>query len=461
MYISDLLRRSSRSIKAAKARTLLTALAIAVGAFSLTLTLAASNGTQNFIGQVIQDNFNPAELIVSNDDRVLGGESDLSQPLEYDPSFGTISSQAGADVQVRRITTEDIERIEQVDRIESVRRNISVNLQYLTRDNEKKFVATVAPFDEYRKPDLLAGEISRPLGGDEILLPEAWLDSLGFDSAEKAIGESVTLVLRPTIQQQGQLSNSRSENFQLELRENAGSSGEELTGPTFDYTISAVLESQSTAQPGTELYLFMSDQEAVRLNEIQTEGTDDFGRFIFVYAQVEDGKDNSILMEAQEELRDLGYTVQSVQDTQDFLNQIISVLQGIVVAFGAIAVLASVFGIINTMYISVLQRTGEIGLLKALGMHSRDVGRLFRLEAAWIGFLGGIIGSAGAILTGVVLNPWISQQLDLGEGNFLLLFEWTQIAGLIAVLIAISIVAGWLPSRKAAKLDPIEALRTE
>jgi len=113
------------------------------------------------------------------------------------------------------------------------------------------------------------------------------------------------------------------------------------------------------------------------------------------------------------------------------------------------------------MYISVLQRTREIGLMKALGMRKRDIGRLFRFEAAWIGFLGGSLGSLLAVSVGTALNPWITKQLSLGVGNKLLIFKPLEVIGLIIILMIVSILAGWLPSRKAAKLDPIEALRTE
>ena len=128
--------------------------------------------------------------------------------------------------------------------------------------------------------------------------------------------------------------------------------------------------------------------------------------------------------------------------------------------FGALAVLASIFGVINTMYISVLERTQQIGLMKALGMRSRDVGRLFRFEAAWIGFLGGAIGSGLAILLGLITNPLIDNVLKL-DGKSLLIFEPISVAVIIIALILVAVLSGLFPSRKAAKLDPIEALRTE
>lgn len=134
---------------------------------------------------------------------------------------------------------------------------------------------------------------------------------------------------------------------------------------------------------------------------------------------------------------------------------------GVVMGFGLLALFASVFGIINTQYISVLERTSQIGLMKALGMPRRAIAKLFRYEAAWIGFLGGALGAALAYVVGTIANPYISKFLEIGDDNRVLEFVWWHIAGLIIILMVIAIVAGWFPARKAARLDPIEALRTE
>ncbi len=458
MMLRDLIRRSARSLKSSKGRTVLTALAIAVGTFALTLTLAASNGATAFVNNIIADNFDPAELIVSADDSIFG-QGDTTKPREYDPSFGSITSGGGAAIQIKRITDADIEKLQKVEGVESVREDISVNLRYVTREGQKKFVATASQFNPSQKPDLLAGQLAQPFEGKNVILPEGFLEPLGFTSAEAAVGKKITFAIPRAVTPdqlraqaaQGQLPQS---NEQFAAQAEASTVSEE-------FTVVAVSKKPTTAQPGTELYLFIPGAEAKRINDIATEGTENYRKYNFVYVKVQDGTNEDNLMATQARIKDLGFQAQSVADTQEFLTNIIGVLQGIVAGFGAIAIIASVFGIINTMYISVLQRTREIGLMKALGMRKRDIGRLFRLEAAWIGFLGGAIGSVLAVVLGFALNPWITKQLELGDGNNLLIFKPLEIVGLVVILMIVSIFAGWLPSRKAAKLDPIEALRTE
>ncbi len=457
MSLLDLIRRAGRSLGNAKVRTALTSLAIAVGGFTLTLTLAATAGANEYARKLISSNFDPAELIVAKDFKLFGKDSEgFDRPQEYDETLG----QQG-NISVKRLTSADLKKIEATPGVESVRPQYQLQPQFITTTDTaaKKYVATINAYAAGQKPEISAGSLpgdtSDLLAGD-ILIPEGFVGAFGFTDAASAINKQVVVQLRravtvdpAAVQQlvatQGPTALSKLQPFEI---------------ARYTFTIKAVT-SKSATSFSTNNVFFVGNDDAKKLSDFATKGTDNFEKYVATFVRVKDGQDKAVRDKVQKSLADAGYNVQSVEDTQAFLTTIISILQGIVTGFGIIALIASVFGIINTQYISVLERTREIGLQKALGMRGRDVSRLFQLEAAWIGLLGGVLGSGFAVLAGTLLNPWISKKLELGDDTYLLIFQPVPILTLIAVLIAIAMAAGWFPARKAARLDPIEALRTE
>ena len=113
MKISDLLKRSGKNLRSAKIRTVLTSLAIAVGGFTLVLTLGAGNGLRDYTSKLIESNFDPTELMVGKDKEITNAGTPSNEPKEYDDSvssldFGTTS------LQIKRVTKEDIEQIKQL-----------------------------------------------------------------------------------------------------------------------------------------------------------------------------------------------------------------------------------------------------------------------------------------------------------------------------------------------------------
>jgi putative ABC transport system permease protein len=452
MKTTDIIRRAGRSLKHAKARTILTSLAIAVGAFTLTIALAAGEGARQYANTLLTTNIDPQVLaIAKNKSFFEGGQTG---PQEYNSDASLIARPNGASV--ARLNQKDVDYIASLSDISSVTPVYTINAQYITRAGQKKYTAEVTTYDSGVTQSVIAGNLPvlrKTIASDEIALPESYVSLLGFTNASAAIGQTVTIHLERTPNvTQAQIQELVAKNDTASLQSLTQTQKEDVA-----LKIVAIVGKSATSLTATT-GVEVSDVSAKSLSNFSTDGTENYQQYLIATASVKQGVDPAVVKQA---LVDKGYGVQTAKDLQSLLFTIVNTLQGIVIGFGVLALITSVFGIINTQYISVLERTREIGLMKALGMRGRHVSRLFQFEAAWIGFLGGVIGSAVAVIAGLSLNPWITQTLSLGDGNVLLIFQPIPIAALVIVLMVIAMLAGYFPARKAAKLDPIEALRTE
>jgi putative ABC transport system permease protein len=157
-----------------------------------------------------------------------------------------------------------------------------------------------------------------------------------------------------------------------------------------------------------------------------------------------------------------GYTAQTLDDRIGTVKTIINGIIGVLDAFAVIALNAAGFGIVNTLLMSVQERTREIGLMKAMGMGSGSVFGLFSTEAAFIGFLGSAIGSAAAIGLGTAVSGAVARgPLSDLAGLHILAFAPGPVAGVILLVMAIAFIAGTLPAWRAARQNPIDSLRYE
>lgn len=457
MTFLDIAKRAARSLKSAKARTLLTSLAIAVGALTLTITLAAGNGVRAYTDRLITSNFDPSELIVGRDKEVENTGAPNSAPQEYDENIVSTSFGGTGSAQLKQITDEDVRELQSLEYVEQVRPNYQIDARYITRDGGRQYTLSVASYNPGQKPELSAGVInSSDVSDGKIILPESYVSLLGFKNAQDAIGKDVKIMTQQPFNQASIQSLLAGGNVASLQREQLQPKQQIDT-----FKIAAVSKPGVASLAATGMPVLLSSPDAKKLYEFTASGTQQFGKYLYAYVRVKGAENETVANEAKAKLKDKGYFVLTSQDLQAAISQIVTIFESLIIVFGLITVIASIFGIVNTMYISVLERTREIGLMKALGMRSRSVAWLFRIEAAWIGLIGGVLGAASAVAIGTALNPWLTEFLDLGEGNSILIFNWMQILGLIVALTAVAILAGWLPARKAAKLDPIEALRTE
>ena len=147
------------------------------------------------------------------------------------------------------------------------------------------------------------------------------------------------------------------------------------------------------------------------------------------------------------------FTVTTQTEMLDVLDGVLGVVSLAVVAIAAISLVVGAIGILTVMWIAVGERTPEIGLMKALGAGDRQVLMVFLLEAVVLATMGGVIG-LGLGLGAAAGARWLVPGLSLdAPGRY--------VALALGVSVAVGVAAGVLPSRRAARLDPIEALRAE
>lgn len=167
------------------------------------------------------------------------------------------------------------------------------------------------------------------------------------------------------------------------------------------------------------------------------------------------------LTAVRDNLTSSGFLVSALSDTIDQANKIFGIIQIVLGVFGIVALVVAAIGLINTMTISLLERTNEIGIMRAIGASPTDVMWLFLGESIMIGFLGGVSG----ILLGILLSQGFQTIVNLISrslgGQALNLFSYPVwfILFIIALSTSVGLIGGFFPARRAAKLNPLDALR--
>lgn len=427
MKTIDILRTASGNMRRSKLRTFLTIIAIFIGALTLTLTNGIGSGVQSYI-----------------DDQVgnIGAEDVLVIQAKSESSFGTSGPKKyteGSNVTtaggfpVSLLSNSDLEKIRAQEGIKSADFDLSAVPNYISGKNGEKYQIMTSVFYEGINIDLQAGGLpSNAVSDGQILLPPGYVGALGYDSADQAVGQVVTLgIMTPA----------------GEMREVQA----KVIGIQEESLISAggAMVNRSLAQ---------------QLFDIQTEGLPANAKtqLPFIAARFDASMSEEDLASLKQQLDEKGYSAKTIQDQIGLFKQAIDAVIMVLNFFAGIALLAASFGIVNTLLMSVQERTKEIGLMKAMGMGRRKVFMLFSIEAILIGFWGSLLGSLAGIGLGSLANR-LSANTFLKDlvGFNLTSFSVTSVLSIMFIVMTIAFLAGTLPAWRASKKNPIEALRTE
>ena len=166
---------------------------------------------------------------------------------------------------------------------------------------------------------------------------------------------------------------------------------------------------------------------------------------------------NTAKKDAGDDDKVLAYS-DDIQTIMSSITTMVGVITTVLVGFVAISLIVSSIMIAIITYISVLERTKEIGILRAMGASKKDIRRIFTAETAIEGFISGVLGIAITLLATFPINAIVAQTTKV-DGVAQL--PWDAALILILISIVLTVLAGLIPSRIAAKKDPVESLRSE
>ncbi|AQS07588.1 ATP-binding cassette domain-containing protein [Clostridium beijerinckii] len=388
-------------------RNILVSVGGSIGIMSIILMLSLGNGVKSYFNKTMNNYVNPLVIEVNM-------PSEENEDINLD-----VTTVQKPDVNSTKPFEEsDIDTLSKIENVSSVERGYSIislganSLVYNNKTNNLMNVSTIS--SNITASNVETGTL--PKDG-EVLINRALSDNLGKD----IIGQKVNLRI---------LANQKILNR--------------------DFIVSGVYTTTSGDLTANMKSAFLNYADLEKLYS-------DNGYKLkpnVVYVNTTNSKYTT---QIKQKVNELGYSQSSQEQMASMFNQMIDILTYVLSGIAAISLIVSAIMIIVVMYISVVERTKEIGIIKAIGARAKDIRRIFVSEAFLIGFFSGAIGLIGAyfIMRGINL-----MSNKLFAVSVVLIKREYAILGVI-VSIVISTLAGLLPANKAARLDPVESLRRE
>ncbi len=423
MKLFNTISTANRNLSQAKLRTTLTIIAIVIGAFTFTLTSAVGEGLKNYVAQ--------QSALVQTHDTLLASKGDIqaissnigAKPTKYDP----ITS----DVGMRYLDAQDIDTIRQTPGVARVLPSIPLTTEYLTSGTQKYKTIT----DEFLPTMQFAtsagnlqdvGKIDNGLA-----LGYGYIEALGFHSPQNALDKEITLVFKDQLKKV----------------------------QTHTFVVKAVLANSLILNSQTLINRPMIQT----ISDWQTSGVGDVAyNYTNITILLKSGLSADQLKAAKDSLKAHDITTTTYQDSIQQATQSLSTVQVALGIFSAIAILAAAFGIVNTLYMAVTERTREVGLFKALGMRSGNVFGLFAVEAALIGLWGSLCGILLALGLGMLLNSSLKETFAGTLPGFEpFVFPVNLFLIVVLGVTGLALLVGTFPAMKAMRQNPVAALRYE
>lgn len=432
MKTSDLVKTAIGNTFQSRARTILTILAIFVGAFTLTVTSGIGTGVNRYINDTVTS-FG-ANDIMTVTKKTADTVSD-DEPREYDPDAVAAEGGDGPASTVVALRQADLDALADIDGVLKVKPAKAVSVDFVQYKDGTRYAVGVQTLFPGQTVQLAQGKApDNDASKYQVALPRSYVVPLGFTNLESAVGATVRIAVTDAARKQSSV----------------------------DAIVVGVVE--ESLNPAGSSAVVANQALTDRLYAVQSVGLPTAEQNRWAQANVTFTKNATPdqITALKDRLADAGYVGTTLADRLGLFTTVVDTIVLVLNGFAIIALVAAGFGIVNTLLMSVQERTREIGLMKALGMRSSRVFALFSLEAGFIGLLGSVLGVVVAVIAGTIASQMLAGAVlsDL-PGLSVISFDPATILGTILLIVAVAFVAGTIPAARAARKNPVDALRYE
>lgn len=447
MKFKDYIKMAFSNLGRRKLRTFLTAFAVAIGVMLIITMVSLGKGVENLITDSLEEfnNINAISVI----------------PTQYkddvDDSENT-NENAVADVKFKEITKENINKIKEKGDVQDIvsmfKADVSsiklgdksVKLSFVNGVDTNYSIYAESDVDAARqkkKDDsinyLISGNLIKDNNANECMITEKLSKKLGIDNPKDMIGKEIEIIADKSF------ANIKEEPLNLKVK---------VVG-VINEKVNETESVTTTIGVADKINKFMKNNEYTYSKVGPTT----------ISVNVKNASDVKTINEYIQ--KDLGYTTFSLEDVAERVKSVFIVVKSILAIGGAIVLFVAALGVINTMVMSIYERTKSIGVMKAVGASKGDIKAIFLVESGAIGFIGGVLGTLFSLFNLVVIKAiatYVLKSKGVTDTSFLgNVFASPLRICLITISFAIiiTILAGLYPSSRAAKLNPIDALKYE
>lgn len=449
MRISDYIEQSFSNLWKKKLRTFLTTCGVAIGIGALVSMISFGKGIQ----KNITDTFTELELFNYITVSSASGEDQMA---EHSDESEKKENQAEP---IHVLNEEFIQKVTKINGVQSAFPEIRFPALIRFEQEEKFSLVQVLPSNVCRSElvKLRAGKSYESDQQDSLIVSDSFLHSMKIKEPEAVIGQTIevsTLTLDLSL---FDLTNAVSVLQGTKLP---------FSKQSYTFTIVGVAERMGFAGPmPLRSDVFIPPAASEKMEKLSLTSIWDFFQTLEQtkgYSAVNVRLRSAKYIEpVKAQIEDWGFKTFALVDQLHEIKTGFIFMDMFLFAVGMIAITVASLGIINTMVMSILERYRDIGIMKAVGATDKDVKRIFFFESGAIGFWGGVFGLAlgwvVSIVINLVINYFLAKQ-GVPYVNYFS-FPWWLCLGAIAFSILISLAAGIYPASRAARVDPVVALR--